>query len=116
MINMDDLNKHLKKRVMRRVYGIWFLRQISPVAVGMPFSAGVALWFTSKEFFVARIIDNFTTSVHSGSFTSVFNFVISALGNAPLLPTAIIGFSIGLFLILGYKLTRNFKQLVLVRI
>ncbi len=101
---------------MRRVYGLWFLRQVAPVVAGMPLSLGLALWLTAKEFFVARIIENFAISVHSGNFTSIFNFIGSALYNAPLLPTAIIGFSIGLFLILGYKLTRNFKQITLVRI
>ncbi len=113
---MINLSQNLTKRIMRRVYGIWFLRQMAPIAVGIPLSLGLALWLTAKEFFVAKIIENFAASVHSGNFAVVFNFIISALGNAPLLPTAIIGFSAGLFLILAYKLTRNFKQLALVRI
>ncbi len=113
---MADSNQYLTKKVMRRVYGIWFLRQMAPIAAGMPLSLGLALWLTAKEFFVARIIENFMTSAHSGSFAAVSNFIISALGNTPLLSTAIIGFSVGLFLILAYKLVRNFTRLTLVRI
>jgi len=101
---------------MRRVYAVWFLRQMAPIAMGITLSLGLALWLTAKEFFVARIIENFTASIHSGSFTAVSSFIISALGNVPILPTAIIGFSAGLFLLLAYKLIRNFIQVSLVRI
>lgn len=98
---------------MRRIYAIWFLKQAAPVLMAMPLSLALTLWLTAREFFVAKIIENFIISLHSGS---IFAFVGSALYNAPLLPVAIIGFSGGLFLILAYKAARNFSQLTLVRI
>jgi len=46
------------------------------------------------------------------------NFVGSAIYSASdnLVPVAIAGISLGLFMILAYKLIRNFTQLVLIRI
>ncbi len=114
---MEYNNQNLTKRVMRRVYAVWFMRKMAPVAVGMPLSSGFALWFTAKEFFVAKIIENLISSFHSQSgFFGVLNYVGSALSSAPLLPLAAIGFSAGLFLALAYKLVRNFSQVSLVRI
>ena len=110
---MHPDNNNLTKRIMRRVYGIWFLRQLGPTLVLMPVLAVIALWQTASKFFVAKIVENFIISLHSGN---IFAFIGSALYNAPLLPTAIIGFSGGLFLILAYKAIRNFTQLTLVRI
>jgi hypothetical protein len=107
-------NQSLKKRIMRRVYAIWFLRRTAPVLAAMPFSLAVALWLTAKEFFVAKIVENFTISLHSGN---VFDFIGSAFYNTSHLSSvAIVGFLSILFLVLGYKLFRNFTQLTLVRI
>lgn len=110
---MEYINQNLTKKIMRRVYGIWFLRQAGPMLLAMPLSLGFALWLTAKEFFVAKIVENFTLSLQSGN---VFSYIGSALYNAPLLPVAIIGLSSALFLILGYRLVRNFTQLSLVKI
>ncbi len=112
---MDNIN--LTKRIMRRVYGIWFLRQIAPAVLIMPISLTAALWFTAKEFFVVKIIENFTISLHSSAgIYGVFNYIGSALYSAPILPLIIIGFFAGLCLFLTYRLLRNFKELTLVRI
>jgi hypothetical protein len=113
---MDNFGQNLTKRIMRRVYAVWFLRKAGPVLAGAFLSLGFALWLTAKEFFVAKIIENFTASIHSGNISSVFSFIGSALYNAPFLPMAIIGFSLGLSLILAYRLIRNFFQLTIVRI
>ena len=110
------MDNNLTKRIMRRVYGIWFLRQIVPVVLATPLSLAAALWLTAKEFFVVKIIENFTVSLHSAGAYGVLRFIGSALYNAPILPLIIIGFFSGLFLILTYRLIRNFRELTLVRI
>ncbi len=103
---------------MRRVYGIWFLRQLAPTLVGMPVLLAVAFWQIAGAFFVSKIVENFIISLHSGNILTITNFIGSALYNASthLLSISIIGFSAGLFLILAYKLVRNFSRLTLVRI
>ncbi len=104
---------------MRRVYGVWFLRQMAPLVMTMPFSLAIALWLTAKEFFVARVVENLIASAHNGGIWSVSGFVADAFYHAShssLAPLAIIGFSSALFLFLGYRLIRNFTQLTLVRI
>ncbi len=116
---MDNINKNLQKRVMRRVYSIWFLKQVAPILIlEMPVLLAVGLWEIARAFFVAKIVENFITSVHSGSVVTVVNFVGSALYRIGdhLVPITIAGISVGLFIILAYKVIRNFTQLALVRI
>ena len=116
---MDNINKNLQKRVMRRVYGIWFLRQVGPILLlEMPVLLAVGLWEIARAFFVAKIVENFITSVHSGNVVTIVNFVGSALYSASdhFVPVAIAGIAVGLFMILTYKVIRNFTQLALVRI
>ncbi len=114
---MDD-NQKRTRWIMRKVYGIWFLRQMAPIVVGMPLFLVLALWLIAREFFVAKIVENFTNSLYSGNVLTITNFIGSALYNASahLVSISIIGFSIGLVLILGYKLVRNFMRLTLVRV
>ncbi len=115
--NMPEDIQNLTKRIMRRVYAIWFLRRTAPIFVLMPFLAIISLWETAKEFFVAKIIDNFIVAFHSPEgILAIFRFIGSAFANAPVMPLLVIGFSTGLFLILGYKLARNFMQMTLVRV
>ncbi|PJC25398.1 MAG: hypothetical protein CO056_00435 [Candidatus Tagabacteria bacterium CG_4_9_14_0_2_um_filter_41_11] len=117
---MEEIfNQNLQKRVMRRVHAIWFLKQVGPILfLEMPVLLAVGLWEIARAFFVARIVENFITSVHSGSVMAIVNFVGSAIYSASdnLVPVAIAGISLGLFMILAYKLIRNFTQLVLIRI
>lgn len=113
---MAEFSKNLTKRVMRRIYGIWFLKRVAPVMfLEMPLLAIIALSEAAREFFWVRIIENFSASLNGG-VTGALNFVGHALYSAPALPLAIIGFSAGLFTILAYKTFRNFKSLVLVEI
>jgi putative Mn2+ efflux pump MntP len=114
---MDNYQK-LTKRVMRRVYGLWFLRQMAPALVGMPALSAVAFWHIGRTFFVAKIFENFTNSLYSGNILTITNFVGSALYHCSehFLALAIAGFSAGLVIILGYKLIRNFTRFTLVRI
>ncbi len=111
---MEFTNNKLKKKIMRRVYGVWVLRQVAPAIVVIPFSSGFALWLTAKNFFVARIVENFITSAHNGGLFSASNFLASAFWHTPLM-ILIIGFLGGLALYFAYKLVRNFNQLSLVR-
>lgn len=101
---------------MRRVYAIWFIKQVVPVMVLMPILAVIALWETAEEFFVAKIVENFVVALNQSGFLGVLGFVMSAVKSAPILPILIIGFSTGFFLVLAFRLMRNFKQLTLVRI
>ena len=112
-------NKNLQKRIMRKVYGIWFLRQVGPILLlEMPVLLAVGLWEIARAFFVAKIVENFITSVHSGSVVTIVNFVGSAVYQTSdhLVPVAIAGVAVGLFMFLAYKVIRNFTQLALVRI
>jgi len=103
---------------MRRVYGIWFLRQLAPTLVGMPVLLTVAFWQIAGDFFVSKIVENFIISLRSGNISVIMNFMVSALYNVKehAVCISIVGLSVGLALILGYRLVRNFTRLTLVRI
>lgn len=112
-----DNNRKLTRRILRRVYGFWFLRQMAPVLVGMPVLSAFAFWEIARTFFVAKIVENSIISFHSGNISVIISFVGSALYNVSnhFLPVSIAAFSIGLVMILGYKLVRNLTRLILVR-
>jgi len=110
------MENELKKRIMRRVYAIWFVRKVAPAAfVYMPFLAIVVLWETAREFFVARIIDNFLVALHGNGFMGVVNFSFSALVHTPVLPTLVILASMAAFFVFLRKSLRSLRQTGLIR-
>lgn len=108
-------NKMLKKKIMNRVYAIWFFRKVAPAMfLYVPFLVFVALREASREFFVVRIFDNFLTVLHSSGFSGAVQFVFSALANTPVLPTLIISASFVLSGLILRRLFKNFMQVTLV--
>jgi len=115
---MENYGQNLKKRVMRRVYAIWFFREMVPLLIIAPSSLGFTLWLTAREFFVTKIVENFTLSLHSGSILAITDFIGSALykTRSHIIPLLIISFSTGLFLFLAYRIMRNITSCLLVKI
>ncbi len=115
---MEYNNDNLTKRIMRRIYAIWFMRKAGPVLfLEMPILMIILLRESAREFFWGKIIDNFSSALSSpNGVMAAPNFVGSALSSAPVLSLIIIGFSAGLLAVSAYKLMRNFKQITLVRI
>lgn len=108
-------NNELKRRIMRRVYGVWFLRKVAPVTfLYLPFLIIVALRETAKEFFIARIINNFLTAVHSGGASTV-NYLFSALANMPVVSCLVILVSLMGFAALSYRLVQSVRTVRLVK-
>ena len=68
----------LKKRIMRRVYGIWFVKRVIPTAGGSAIFMGIALKETAQRFFVAKIVANFMEVAGSNTW-AIPNFIASAL-------------------------------------
>jgi len=111
------MSEELKKRIMRRVYAIWFVKRVAPaVFIYMPFLLFVALKETAGEFFVSKILDNFLIVVHNHGLTGVFKFIISAFGNAPALPLFIILVSAGIFVYILRKTVGYIRNLAVARI
>ncbi|MDD5032868.1 MAG: hypothetical protein PHC85_02015 [Candidatus Pacebacteria bacterium] len=111
------MESDLKEKIMRRVYAIWFFRKVAPaVFLYMPFLAAVAFRETAREFFVARIVDNFLQATHVSGFFGAINFVFAAIENTPVLPTLVIAVSLGFFVLLLRKLAYSIKDLSLERV
>jgi len=104
-------SNELKRRVMKRVYTIWFMRKVAPAMfLYLPFLLIVALRETANEFFVARIVDNMLNAIHGSGFMGFVGFTSSAITNVSMLPMMVIVGSMGLFVYLLRRLTRNFKE------
>lgn len=54
------MNNDLKKRIMRRVYAIWFVKQVLPIGLVSLGSLYLALRLTADRFFVAEIMRSFS--------------------------------------------------------
>ncbi len=106
----------LKNRIMRRVYAIWFIKRVAPVLfLEMPFLVLIAAHETAREFFVAKILENFFVAYGQAGAGGVFGFANSALAHASFLPVSIIVFSLALAAVLVYRLARNFSGFSAVR-
>ncbi|MBU1091700.1 hypothetical protein KKA27_02470 [Patescibacteria group bacterium] len=114
---MNNMINELKNRIMKRVYAIWFARKIAPaVFLYMPFLLFVALRETANEFFVAKIVDNFLLVIHNSGFLGVVNLTRSAIINTSVLSMLIIIASLGAFVLLLRRLSRNFRQIRLAKV
>lgn len=101
-------NNDFKKRVMRKVYAVWFLRQVAPILfLQMPLLAFIALRETARDFFVARIVENFFTSFSNAGVSGLVGFSFSAAQNASFAPVLIIFSSVCFLGFLGYRLFKN---------
>lgn len=101
-------NNNFKKRIMRRVYAVWFFRQIAPVLLlQMPLFAFIAIREAAREFFVAKIADNFFTSFNNAGVSGVSGFALSAIERTPFVSVLVILSSICFLGFLGYRLFRN---------
>lgn len=66
---------------MRRVYGIWFVRQALPMLAGGSLFIAVALRMTADRFFVAQIWRNFE-SIASSNIMDIPRYIASAMNHA----------------------------------
>ncbi|MFH1979239.1 MAG: hypothetical protein ABII97_02575 [Patescibacteria group bacterium] len=104
------MRSELKKRIMKKVYAIWFVKRIAPALfLYMPFLLVVAFRETANEFFVAKVIDNFLLVLNSSGLMGVVHFVFSAISNTSILPALIILASLGVFAFVLRRLVRNVR-------
>ena len=84
---LNRLNKNmtteqkLKNRIMRRVYGIWFVKQAMPMLAGSAVFITAALRLTADRFFVAQIWRNFE-SIASSNIMGLPRYIASAMNSA----------------------------------
>lgn len=73
--------QRLKNRIMRRVYGIWFVKQALPMLAGSAVFITAALRMTADRFFVAQIWKNFG-SIASSNIMGLPRYIASAMNHA----------------------------------
>lgn len=96
---------------MRRVYGIWFLRQALPLVAGAALLMTAALRLTADRFFVAQIWRNFE-SVVTSNILGLPRYIASAMNSAE--PSLLLLISVsgvaGLWLVI--KLLRSIRSII----
>jgi hypothetical protein len=105
------MNNELKNRIMRRVYGIWFIRRVAPSLVSMGALVFVGLRVMAQSFFVAKIAENFV-NVAGASLAGIPQFIASALNSAEPSALIVIAFSGIVSFVLAVKLLRSIRALV----
>ena len=60
---------NIKTRIMRRVYGIWFVRRVVPTVATFSFFTYIVMTETAEKFFVAKVLSELSkTSSTEASF------------------------------------------------
>ncbi len=110
------MSNKLKKRIMKRIYAIWFFKKIAPaIFLYMPFLLFIAMRETANEFFVMKVIDNFLIVAHNSGIFGIMNFIYSAVINTSVLPSFIILVSSGVFILLFRRLFKSLKDVRMVK-
>ncbi len=71
----------LKNKIMRRIYGIWFVRSIVPKFVGAAAFLWIGARIVADNFFVGKVIANLL-NVAGSNMLAVPQFIGSALNHA----------------------------------
>lgn len=103
-----DYDIGLKKRIMRRVYAIWFVRRALPLLGGSAFGLLVAYRATADSFFVEKIIENFLV-VSVSNIWAAPRFFLAALLNADPRAVVVIAFSCVVAILLSFKLFSDIR-------
>src|SRR3972149_5787269 len=72
------MNSELKNRIMRRVYGIWFVKKVLPYVAAETAVFTGFLYFIGHEVYVANVI-KYASSVLTGNMAHPMAFVSFAL-------------------------------------
>lgn len=72
------MNNELKNRIMRRVYGIWFVKKVLPYVAAEAAVFTGFLYFIGREVYVANVIQ-YASSVLAGNMAHPMAFVAFAL-------------------------------------
>lgn len=73
-----NLSQQLKPRIMRRVYGIWFLRRVAPWIGVEILALSVFIFYINMNVALTSVIGNTITHTLANSTFSLVDFVYSA--------------------------------------
>src|SRR3989338_9309257 len=101
---------NIKTRIMRRVYGIWFVRRVVPTVATFSFFTYIVMTETAEKFFVAKVLSNFFAV--ASHVWSIPGFVGAAVLHADPSTLFVISFSILAGFIMGVRLLRDIRTVV----
>lgn len=108
---MKTNEKQLKNRIMRRVYGIWFVRQALPMLAGGALFITAALRVAADRFFVAQIWRNFE-SIATSNIMGLPRYIASAMNHAEPALLLFISFAGVAGFVVVIKLLRSIRSIM----
>ena len=82
---METTSPKLKQRIMRRVYGIWFVKRVLPRLVGETIVVYIAVTQIAAHVFINHVLANAVLHTFSRSPITIFNYFANALINSEVL-------------------------------
>ncbi len=113
--NSEALKERLKARVMRRVFGFWFLRAMAPLLIIEVIGFLIALYVFANFVFVGQVVDNALAAALGNPFKLVAYFWHSFLVARVEVKVILVGIAVavGFFLrdinrgLIAYVMTRQ---------
>ena len=101
----------LKKRIMRRVYAIWFVRIALPMVGGSFLSLAMALKLTADGFFVAEVLKSFSYVLRH-NFLGFPRYIEAALNSVEPSTLILVAMAGTMSFALAVKLLRSVRDIV----
>ena len=97
---MNNETVKIKKRILVKIYTVWFFRRIFPLILAQIVLLAIALKVFANSVFVSKVLQNAIKVGDAGYWGSLKYLSISFLNTQPLTQIAIlIGFGIGALII-----------------
>ncbi|MEK7636627.1 MAG: hypothetical protein AAB362_02985 [Patescibacteria group bacterium] len=99
MENAHSISPKTKSTIMRKVYGVWLMRQVAPVMFFELPAIGILAFFAAKLIFVETVLTNMALSVNG--VTDGIRFILMAFIHTQIETQIVLGLSIatGLFFV-----------------
>jgi hypothetical protein len=99
MKNTQSISPQIKSVIMRKVYGIWFMRQAAPVILFELPAMGILGFLAAKFIFIEAVLVNMAASVNG--ITDGIRFILMAFLHTRIETQIVLGLSIavGLFFV-----------------
>lgn len=102
-----QLSSLLKKRIMRNVYGVWFMRLLAPIVFFEIPALFVLGMLAARFIFVQRVLENMTSS--AGSIDGFFRFLASAIVHTHPETQIVLGLSMGVGIFFAKDIFRSVR-------
>jgi len=84
------MNENIKKRILARIYIIWFIKRVIPLIIIQILALAVALKLFAKNVFVSKVLQNSSIAADSGYWIFSKYLAVSFLNTRPIIQICIL--------------------------